>query len=170
MGDVDPDNLDGATLTLPGFEMDEDLRIAVPWVSGAEIDARFTCEGASLSPSVAWEAIPADTAELALVITDQGGRVHWMLLGIDPRTVAIPEGASTEELRAQQVEVLTNSFGEEGWTAPCPAEGDTEILTVRVHALSQQIEGSSTLDLAEIVDLLGFLSLGMGEATGVAVR
>jgi Raf kinase inhibitor-like YbhB/YbcL family protein len=169
--------------SLPNFEADNDpadyedqlpgageFTIALPWVPDGEMDNRFGCAGAGLSPSIAWEAAPDGTAEIAVVISDEAGRAHWMLLGIDPSVIALPEGVTTRDLLSQGVEVVPNDFGEQGWTPPCPAEGSSERYIVTVYALSQQIEGTGLMDAAEIADLLGFVSIEIAEATGIYSR
>jgi Raf kinase inhibitor-like YbhB/YbcL family protein len=154
---------------LPGSESSS-LTITLPWTSGEEMDSRFGCAGPGVSPAVAWDLIPQGTAEMALVISDQVGRIHWMLLGIDLSVRAIPDGVSSEDLQAQGVQVITNDFGETGWTPPCPAEGSSELFLFTVYALNQQIEGADTMAPAEIADLLGFVSIEVAEATGLYSR
>lgn len=154
---------------LPGEELGS-FEIAVPWVAGGEMGVRFGCAGDGVSPSVAWESVPDGTSEIAVVVTDQADRVHWMLLGIIPTVIAIPEAVSAEGLNRQGVEVIANDFGMVGWTPPCPAAGTSEIFLVTVHALSQQIEGAATMSPAEIADLLGFVSIGIAEVIGVYSR
>jgi Raf kinase inhibitor-like YbhB/YbcL family protein len=169
--------------SLPTIEADNDpadyqdqlpgaggLRISLPWIPDGEMDTRFGCAGAGLSPFVAWEDTPDGTAEIAVVISDEAGRAHWMLLGIDPSVIAIPEGVTTGDLLSQGVEVVPNDFGEQGWTAPCPGEGTSERYTIRVYALSQQIEGTGLMDAAEIADLLNFVSIEIAESTGIYSR
>jgi Raf kinase inhibitor-like YbhB/YbcL family protein len=166
---VPSDDVGDTALTLPGEE-ERSLEIAVPWVPGAEMDPRFGCAGEGLSPSVAWESVPEGTSEIAIVISDQAGRVHWMLLGISPEVIALPEAVSAEGLARQGVQVISNDFGVADWTPPCPPAGTSEMFLVSVHALSQQIEGAATMRPAEIADLLGFVSLGIAEVTGVYSR
>ncbi len=154
---------------LPGAESGL-FTITLPWVSGEEMDQRFGCAGAGLSPQVAWDFTPQGTAEIAVVLSDQAGQIYWMLLGIDPSVRAIPEGIGADDLQSQGVQVITNSFGETGWTPPCPAEGSSELFLVTVYALNQQIEGAGTMDPVEIADLLGFVSIEVSEATGLYSR
>ena len=56
-----------------------------------EIPARFTCEGADVSPPLVWEGVPAKAKSLALIIDDpdapdpaspQMTWVHWVLFTI----------------------------------------------------------------------------------------
>ena len=162
---IPSDSLDVSVPVLPGDEADA-FQIAVPWVPGGEMDPRFGCAGEGLSPSVAWESIPEGTTEIAVVISDQAGQVLWMLLGIDPTVIAIPEAVSSEGLARQDVIVVSNDFGVADWTPPCPPAGTSELYLVTVYALSQQIEGAAAMSTAEIADLLGFLSLEIAEVTG----
>ncbi len=163
------DDVGTAAPELPGEEPGA-FQIAVPWVAGGEMGLRFGCAGDGVSPSVAWESVPDGTSEIAVVISDQAGRVHWMLLGIGPTVIAIPEAVSAEGLNRQGAEVISNDFGVADWTPPCPAPGTSELFLVTVHALSQQIEGTALMGPAEIADLLGFVSIAIAEVTGVYSR
>src|SRR5215203_106436 len=69
------------TLTSPAF------------AEGAEIPARYTCEGNDISPPLAWSAPPDGTRSLALIVDDpdapdpkapQVTWVHWVLYGLSP--------------------------------------------------------------------------------------
>ena len=75
---------------------------------GGAMPVRYTCDGAGVSPPLAWRNVPADTAELLLLAIDlDGGDTgrdpvgrgrlspgsHW-----DPRRQAAPWGGR----RAQQ--------------------------------------------------------------------
>ncbi|HEY3018732.1 MAG TPA: YbhB/YbcL family Raf kinase inhibitor-like protein, partial [Solirubrobacteraceae bacterium] len=88
------------------------------WRDGAAIPVRFTCAGAGAQPRIAWRGVPRGARELVLVVTDPdapGGRfVHWTAYGIAPGARAVPPG----------VREGANSAGKDGWTPPCPPEGD----------------------------------------------
>lgn len=60
-----------------------------------EIPSKFTCEGADISPALAWSDIPAGAKSLALIVDDPDAPdpaspkmtwVHWVLYNI-PVTV-----------------------------------------------------------------------------------
>jgi Raf kinase inhibitor-like YbhB/YbcL family protein len=84
---------------------------------GGPIPLDHTCDGAGVSPPLAWGSVPEGTRELALTVTDTdaNGYVHWALAGIDPSVQAlavgvVPEGAIQ----------ANNGAGTVGWTGPCP--------------------------------------------------
>ena len=87
---------------------------------GAEIPARFTCQGEGISPALAWAGTPLDASSLALVVRDlnAGGFVHWVVTGIDSFVQSVGEDGLPENA----LEGL-NSAGSPGWTPPCPPAG-----------------------------------------------
>ena len=89
---------------------------------GGTIDARFTCDGANVSPHLAWEDAPPGTKSFALVMDDpdapMGTWVHWLLCNIPPDTReisrdSVPEGAVK----------VAGSSGRKGYGGPCPPSG-----------------------------------------------
>jgi phosphatidylethanolamine-binding protein (PEBP) family uncharacterized protein len=102
------------------------------FASGGSLPATFTCAGPS--PALRWQAIPEGTAELALVVSEQGdgGDVYWMITGINATSDGVPEA----ELPVGAVQ-LPNSLGEASWSAPCPPPGETTSFNVALLALPQ---------------------------------
>jgi Raf kinase inhibitor-like YbhB/YbcL family protein len=88
---------------------------------GGTIPQRYTCDGEGVSPPLSWSGVPEGTRELALVVEDpDAGRfVHWTVLKIAPTQRRLEEGSAPPG--AIETE---NSFGDPGWGAPCPPEGD----------------------------------------------
>lgn len=98
------------SLTSPAFRNDE------------SIPARFTCDGANISPALRIAGLPAGAKSLALVMDDSdvpkqlkpdGIFDHWTLFNIDPATTEIAEGVLVGT-------VGVNSRGEKKYTGPCP--------------------------------------------------
>lgn len=91
---------------------------------GGAIPARYTCDGANVSPPLKWSAIPAGTAELVLFVVGLEGKapgggelISWAVAGLRPTLKGIPAGT----LPTGAV-VGRNSFGQTGYTL-CPAKG-----------------------------------------------
>ncbi|MGD0547258.1 MAG: YbhB/YbcL family Raf kinase inhibitor-like protein, partial [Terracidiphilus sp.] len=86
---------------------------------GERIPARFTCNGAGLSPQLAWSAPPVGTASLALIVTDPdapgGSFVHWVLYDLPAGTLALAEGLPQLPEGARQGR---NDFGDLGYGGP----------------------------------------------------
>src|ERR1043165_6405725 len=81
------------------------------------IPAKYTCDGANVSPPLTISAVPAGTKSLALTVDDPdapgGSFTHWLTWNIPPSTTTIGEGQriGTEEL---------NGFRKPGYGGPGP--------------------------------------------------
>jgi Raf kinase inhibitor-like YbhB/YbcL family protein len=73
------------------------------FAQGGEIPAAHTCEGADLSPPLAWSQVPPGTASLALIVDDpdapdpaapKGTWVHWVVYNLPPQG-SLAEGAKS---------------------------------------------------------------------------
>jgi phosphatidylethanolamine-binding protein (PEBP) family uncharacterized protein len=96
------------------------LRLSSPaFIDGSRLPQRYTCDGAGEEPAVQAGTVPPSTRELVLVVSDPdapgGTYVHLTRYGLSPRG----DGSVNEGGREG-----ANSAGEDGWTAPCPPEGD----------------------------------------------
>lgn len=91
------------------------------FAEGGAIPREYTCQGANVSPALAWSGAPTGTAELVLVVDDPdaGGFVHWIAL-IGGGQAALPRDVSPTATAPQQG---INGFGRVGWGGPCPPSG-----------------------------------------------
>ncbi len=93
---------------------------------GKTIPARYTCDGANVSPPLSWSGIPEGTKSFALVCYDpdapRGVFHHWAIFDLpgdrDALREGIAKGAQTEDGRQ-----AVNDFGEAGYRGPCPPPG-----------------------------------------------
>lgn len=107
------------TISSPAFE------------PGGSIPARYTCDGADLSPALSWSGVPAGARSLALVVYDpdapdpQAPRmtwIHWVLYDLPPDSGGLPEAVAPEALPAGTREGL-NDWKRTGYGGPCPPIG-----------------------------------------------
>ena len=104
----------GMQLTSPAFKY------------GERIPERFSCDGADISPPLAWSEAPQGTHSFALFCDDPdapGGTFHhWAVYDIPVSTHELREGfssAGTLGLVRQGV----NDFGKGGYGGACPPKG-----------------------------------------------
>ena len=99
--------------------------------AGGDIPVRYTCEGANISPPLAWSGVPAQAKSLALVVDDPDAPdpaaprmtwVHWVLYNIPPDSSGLPEGVTASELLAGTREGI-NDWSRTGYGGPCPPIG-----------------------------------------------
>ena len=107
------------------------LRLSSPaFADGATLPVRFTADGDGVSPPLVWDAPPAGTASLALLVEDADAPtpqplVHAVIWGLDAATARLAEGAivADGDGSLDGGDVGRNSFGREGWLPPDPPTG-----------------------------------------------
>ncbi len=86
------------------------------------IPAKFTCDGADISPPLTIANVPEGAVSLALIVDDPdapaGTWVHWVVWAIGAETREIPENSVPP--RAVQG---TNDFRRPRYGGPCPPSG-----------------------------------------------
>jgi hypothetical protein len=126
--------MDGFILTSPSF------------ADGAPIRGRYSCDGADLSPALAWEGAPAETAAFALIVDDPDakGYVHWVIFDLPGGT----SGSLPEDVARSVSSQGRNDFGRVGYGGPCPPSG-THHYRFTLYALSQPLRfpGNPSADL-----------------------
>ena len=91
------------------------------FADGSPIPAKFTCEGANVSPELRWNDAPADTRSYALIVDDPDAPVgtftHWVLFDVPADRSSLAEGASAIGVAGK------NDFGRASYGGPCPPRG-----------------------------------------------
>jgi Raf kinase inhibitor-like YbhB/YbcL family protein len=92
------------------------------FANGGRIPREFSCDGANVSPPLAWSGVPAGTAALVLVVDDPDARgfVHWTVLDLAGGDGDLPKSVSSSAASPQQGR---NDFRKIGWGGPCPPSG-----------------------------------------------
>jgi Raf kinase inhibitor-like YbhB/YbcL family protein len=120
----------------PGFELG-----TASFQANGDIPARFTCEGANVSPALRWTNPPAGTASFALIVEDPDAPgaifTHWIVYGLAPEWRGLPEGvANSSEL--QSARQGRNDFGKIGYGGPCPPPGAPHRYFFKLYALDSR--------------------------------
>src|SRR6266404_4325687 len=82
------------------------------------IPAKYSRDGADMSPALKWEGVPAGTKSFALICDDPdapgGTWIHWVMYGIPGNSTGLPENAAkTETVNGAKQGV--NSYGTIGY-------------------------------------------------------
>ncbi len=95
------------------------------------IPAEYTCEGADISPELAWADIPSGTRSLALIVDDPDAPdpaapkmtwVHWVLYNLPPTITGLPKAVNPEKMPWESKDAL-NDWKRPGYGGPCPPIG-----------------------------------------------
>jgi phosphatidylethanolamine-binding protein (PEBP) family uncharacterized protein len=103
------------------------------------ISARYTCDGADVSPALRWENVPHGAAALVLFVIDDTSSgsaegIRWVVGDIDPHSEGVATGATP-----QGGIVGTDTQGHAGYGGICPAHGKTSTIEFVLWALRRKI-------------------------------
>jgi Raf kinase inhibitor-like YbhB/YbcL family protein len=110
---------------------------------GSRIPAKYTCNGAGVSPQLAWSAPPAGTMSFALIVTDPDAPdrtfVHWVLYDLPAAAQALPEGLPGVGQLTDGSRQGRNDFGDLGYGGPCPPPGSPHHYIFTLYALDAKL-------------------------------
>ena len=134
------------------------LRIQSPaFDDGGEIPARHTCEGADVSPPLAWDGVPENTRSLVLIVDDPDAPdpaaprmtwVHWVLYNLPPEATGVAEGVGKAGVAAPGAEGV-NDWKRTGYGGPCPPIGRHRYFH-KLYALDTVLSGLSRPSKAQV--------------------
>jgi Raf kinase inhibitor-like YbhB/YbcL family protein len=112
--------------------------------NGSPIAARYTCDGADLSPALTWSAAPDRTQSLALIADDpdapMGTWTHWLLWNIPARATLLSEDVPKVELLDNGARQGINDFQRIGYGGPCPPPGKPHRYFFKLYALDARLD------------------------------
>jgi Raf kinase inhibitor-like YbhB/YbcL family protein len=110
------------------------------------IPRKYTCDGADLSPPLAWSGVPEGTAALALIADDPdapgGTWVHWVLYDVPATLSALPEGVAPVERPSELAGAVqgSNDSRRLGYSGPCPPPGPAHRYFFKLAALATKLD------------------------------
>jgi Raf kinase inhibitor-like YbhB/YbcL family protein len=111
------------------------------FTAGGGIPSKYTCDGADVSPALAWSGTPSGAIAFALIADDPdapaGTWVHWVLFNLPANLTALPEGVSKTDQLANLGGALQgrNDFHRVGYGGPCPPPGKPHRYFFKLYAL-----------------------------------
>jgi Raf kinase inhibitor-like YbhB/YbcL family protein len=137
------------------------------------IPKRFTCEGADVSPHLAWSGAPEGTQSFALVVDDPDAPdpraprmtwVHWVLYNVPASASELPEDVASEGLPAGTREGR-NDWKRTGYGGPCPPIGRHRYFH-KLYALDRELPGLGQATKADLEAAMKGSILATAELVG----
>ncbi|PVV14045.1 MAG: phosphatidylethanolamine-binding protein [gamma proteobacterium symbiont of Ctena orbiculata] len=115
---------------------------------GDGIPVEYTCQGADLSPQLAWGGVPEKTRSLVLIVDDPDAPdpmapkmvwVHWVLYNLPPETRELTTAIKPAALPRGTGEGI-NDWNRTGYGGPCPPIGRHRYFH-KLYALDSVLQG-----------------------------
>ena len=136
---------------------------------GGLIPAKYTCDGADISPPLRWDVVPEGTKSIALICDDpdapMGTFVHWVIFGLPAETRELAENIPSDETLPNGAKQGKSDFGRIGYGGPCPPSG-THRYFFKIYALDTEIALAAGASKRELVKAMEGHILGQGQLIG----
>jgi Raf kinase inhibitor-like YbhB/YbcL family protein len=105
--------------------------MSTAFIDSGPIPRKYTCQGADVSPPLAWTGVPREAKSLALIVDDLDAPdpaapkmtwVHWVVYNISPSARGLVEDHKTQGLPAGS-SLGRNDWQRTNYGGPCPPVG-----------------------------------------------
>lgn len=139
------------------------------FVDNGLIPAKYTCDGADISPPLSWDEIPPNTQSLALIVDDPDAPrmtfVHWVIYDILPSVNQLAEKIPAGKTIAIGGIQGKNDFGKLGYGGPCPPSG-THRYFFHLYALDKKLNLEPGVSKNQILTAMAGHVLAKAELMG----
>jgi Raf kinase inhibitor-like YbhB/YbcL family protein len=136
---------------------------------GEMIPRQYTCDGANMSPPLAWTGIPATAKTLALIADDPdapvGTWVHWVLFNIPASETGLAENIPPDQALPNGALHGTSSFKTLGYGGPCPP-GGTHRYYFKLYALDGALSLANNATAKDVQAAMTDHIVGQGQLMG----
>lgn len=139
------------------------------FTEGAMIPKQHTCDGADISPALAWTGVPESTKSLALICDDpdapMGTWVHWVLFNLPAGESGLPAKVPSDASLSNGAKHGTNDFRRLGYGGPCPP-GGTHRYYFKLYALDTALNLESGATKSKVEEAMRGHILAEGQLMG----
>lgn len=136
---------------------------------GAKIPAKYTADGANVSPPLNWQEIPEGAQSIVIIADDpdapMGTWVHWLIWNIPAGEAGIRENVPSAEALANGAVQGTTSFNRVGYGGPAPPSG-THRYYFKVYAIDKQLDLAPEARKADVEKAMQGHILAQGQMMG----
>ena len=136
---------------------------------GGLIPAKYTCDGANISPPLQWQGVPEGTKSIALISDDpdapMGTWVHWVLYNLPADTEELHENVPPDQTLPSGARQGVTDFGRVGYGGPCPP-GGTHRYFFKIYALDTEIDLPAGAGKRELLNAIEGHILAQGQLIG----
>ncbi|MDI6832403.1 MAG: YbhB/YbcL family Raf kinase inhibitor-like protein [Bacteroidales bacterium] len=140
---------------------------------GGMIPAKYTCDGANISPQLSWDNAPNGTKSFVLICEDpdapMGTFTHWVLYDIPADIHELPENLPKDKVLPNGTKQGIADFKKIGYGGPCPPSG-THRYYFKLYALDTLLNLEPGLKKEDILKAMNGHILAQGQIMGKYAR
>ena len=139
------------------------------FVSGGELDDKYTQNGDNMSPGITWSKGPLGTQSYAVLAEDSGVNraepiVHWVIFNIPSTAISLPANVPTDATLENGSVQGKNVRGSAGYIGPKPPAGQSHPYHFEVFALNARLNiDPASADRNTVVNAMKSHVLAQGE-------
>jgi len=140
------------------------------------IPVKYTCDGADLSPPLAWSGVPPGATAFALIADDPDapGRtwVHWVLYDLPVAFDGLPENVIKTEAPKELGGAVQgqNDSRKPGYGGPCPPIGPAHRYFFKLYALAKPLGLEAGASKQEVERAMAGQVLATAQVMGTYAR
>ncbi|HNY76595.1 MAG TPA: YbhB/YbcL family Raf kinase inhibitor-like protein [Bacteroidales bacterium] len=140
---------------------------------GGMIPAKYTCDGANISPQLSWDNAPKGTKSFVLICEDpdapMGTFTHWVLYDLPADVHELPENLPKDKILPNGAKQGITDFKKVGYGGPCPPNG-THRYYFKLYALDTLLNLEPALKKEDILKAMNGHILAQGQIMGKYAR
>ena len=144
------------------------------FAANSRIPVRYTCDGANISPPLAWAGAPAGTKSFTLIMDDPDARpdtwVHWVIYDLPATAHDLPENVPKQKELASGARNGVNGEPKIGYEGPCPPPGPVHNYHFKFYALDTKLGLAAGATKADVEKAMKGHVLAGGELVGLFKR
>jgi Raf kinase inhibitor-like YbhB/YbcL family protein len=152
----------------PGEKMGIKLT-STAFQDGGMIPAKYTCDGANVSPPLDWSGAPQTTKSFALICDDPDAPgkawMHWVVFDLPASRTSLPENVPPQETIEGGGKQGMNDFKKIGYGGPCPPSG-THRYFFKIYAVDAQLDLDSGTTKDQLLQAMKDHILAQSELMG----
>lgn len=133
------------------------------------IPAKYTCDGANVSPPLAWSNVSEGAQSYAIIFDDPDAPtktwVHWVLYNIPGDLHQLEENIHSQKTLKNGAMHGTNDFKNYGYGGPCPP-GGTHGYHLKLYVLDTLLDLGPGATKQQLIDVMNGHILGKAELVG----
>lgn len=157
----------------PGAPMNIQIT-STAFADGQPIPAKYTADGADISPPLVWTNTPAGTKSFALVTDDPnapaGIWVHWVIYNLPPTAMTLAEDTPKLPQLPDGASQGMNSFKKASYNGPAPPPGKVHHYFFKIYALDAALDLKPGATKADLLNAMDGHVLAQGQLMGTYQR